>query len=151
MLALSLKIYSISGLIGQDDRVRRAEEMYTMMTNKKKGVTFDIASGIVQYRANDNSVIQSKLGKKEREVLVFLVKNIGRIVSKEDILQNVWTNRIVCENTASVALSNIRKLLRKADNDCACLVSVSGSGYIFNPAKSGFSLINGKDGRLSFI
>lgn len=123
--------------------------MYTMMTNKKRGVTFDIATGIVQYKTQDNSVMQSKLGKKEREVLAFLVRNIGRIVSKEDILQHVWANRIVCENTASVALSNIRKLLRKADCDCACLISVSGSGYIFNPAKSGFLLMKNEGGFFS--
>jgi DNA-binding winged helix-turn-helix (wHTH) protein len=114
--------------------------MYTIIENRKKGIKLDLRSGVVSYNTSSDKKMQTRLGTKERELLSFLIKNIGRIVSKEDILQHVWSNKIVCENSASVALSNIRKLLRKADEDCACLVSISGSGYIFNPAKSGFSL-----------
>lgn len=110
------------------------------MVNRDKGVTFDLQNGIVEYRALGGLLVQSRLGKKDRDVLIYLINNVGRLISKDEILHSVWTNRIVCDNTVSVSLSNIRKFLRKADEDCSCLTNVSGSGYIFNPAKSGFRL-----------
>lgn len=114
--------------------------MYLKMVNRDKGVAFDLQHGIVEYKALGGLVVQSRLGKKDRDVLMYLINNVGRLISKDEILHNVWVNRIVCENTVSVALSNIRKFLKKADEDCSCLTNVSGSGYIFNPAKSGFKL-----------
>ncbi|HDN9005303.1 MULTISPECIES: winged helix-turn-helix domain-containing protein [Aeromonas] len=114
--------------------------MYIKMVNRDKGVTFDLQNGIVEYKALGGLLVQSRLGKKDRDVLIYLINNVGRLISKDEILHSVWTNRIVCDNTVSVSLSNIRKFLRKADEDCSCLTNVSGSGYIFNPAKSGFRL-----------
>ncbi|WP_429206242.1 winged helix-turn-helix domain-containing protein [Aeromonas veronii] len=114
--------------------------MYIKMVNRDKGVTFDLQNGFVEYKALGGLLVQSRLGKKDRDVLIYLINNVGRLISKDEILHSVWTNRIVCDNTVSVSLSNIRKFLRKADEDCSCLTNVSGSGYIFNPAKSGFRL-----------
>lgn len=114
--------------------------MYAKMVNKSKSVFFDLQTGIVEYKVISGNTMQSRLGKKDREVLMFLIKNIDRLVSKDQILESVWSNRIVCDNTVSVSLSNIRKFLKKADEDCSCLTNISGSGYIFSPGKSGFKL-----------
>ncbi|HDO1324262.1 TPA: winged helix-turn-helix domain-containing protein [Aeromonas veronii] len=114
--------------------------MYSKMINKNKGVSFDLQTGIVEYKVSSGNMMSSRLGKKDRDVLNYLISNVGRLISKDEILETVWSNRIVCDNTVSVSLSNIRKLLKKADEDCSCLTNISGSGYIFNPAKSGFKL-----------
>ncbi|MCX9134851.1 helix-turn-helix domain-containing protein [Aeromonas veronii] len=114
--------------------------MSYIMINKKKAVTFDLHSGIVEYVTSNGAIQRSRLGKKERHLLLFLIENQNKIVSKENILESVWHDRVVCENTASVTLSNIRKFLKKADEDCACLTTISGSGYVFIPSKSGFIL-----------
>ncbi|MFQ2048389.1 transcriptional regulator [Aeromonas veronii] len=114
--------------------------MYSKMINKSMCVSFDLQTGIVEYKVSNGNLMCSRLGKKDKDVLNFLVRNVGRLISKDEILENVWSNRIVCDNTVAVSLSNIRKFLKKADEDCSCLTNVSGSGYIFNPAKSGFRL-----------
>ncbi|MGS3153247.1 transcriptional regulator [Aeromonas sanarellii] len=114
--------------------------MYSKMINKTMCVSFDLQTGIVEYRVSNGNLMCSRLGKKDKDVLNFLIRNVGRLISKDEILENVWSNRIVCDNTVAVSLSNIRKFLKKADEDCSCLTNVSGSGYIFNPAKSGFRL-----------
>ncbi|WP_421307199.1 winged helix-turn-helix domain-containing protein [Aeromonas veronii] len=114
--------------------------MYSKMINKSMCVSFDLQTGIVEYKVSNGNLMCSRLGKKDKDVLNFLIRNVGRLISKEEILENVWSNRIVCDNTVAVSLSNIRKFLKKADEDCSCLTNVSGSGYIFNPAKSGFRL-----------
>lgn len=114
--------------------------MYKKMINKSRDVSFDLESGIVEYKLANGNLMCSRLGKKDRDVLNYLIKNIGRLISKDEILENVWLNRIVCDNTVAVSLSNIRKVIKKADEDCACLTNISGAGYIFNPSKSGFKL-----------
>ncbi|MGL5345462.1 MAG: winged helix-turn-helix domain-containing protein [Plesiomonas sp.] len=114
--------------------------MYTRMVNKNKCISFDLETGVVDYQMDNGNMMRSRLGKKDRDVLNYLVRNVGRIISKEDILEAVWSHRIVCDNTVSVALSNVRKMLKKADEDCSCLTNISGAGYIFDPRKSGFKL-----------
>ncbi|MFM4875103.1 transcriptional regulator [Aeromonas veronii] len=114
--------------------------MYRKMTNENMYVSFDLKTGIVEYKVSNGNLMCSRLGKKDRDVLNFLIRNVGRLISKDEILETVWANRIVCDNTVAVSLSNIRKFLKKADEDCSCLTNVSGSGYIFNPVKSGFRL-----------
>lgn len=115
-------------------------KMINFMINKDKDVVFDLHNGIVHYITGDGINKRSRLGRKERALLLFLIENQNKIISKDLILEKVWHDRIVFENTASVTLSNIRRLLRKADEDCACLTTISGSGYIFIPNKSGFTL-----------
>ncbi|UXB11878.1 hypothetical protein GP476_10620 [Aeromonas dhakensis] len=114
--------------------------MYTKMVNKNKSVLIDLQTGIIEYKVSSGNKMQSRLGKKDRDVLIYLINNVDRLVSKDEILESVWSNRIVCDNTVSVSLSNIRKFLKKADEDCSCLTNISGAGYIFSPSKSGFKL-----------
>lgn len=114
--------------------------MVNSMINRQKGVLFDLQNGVVQYITSNGVTRRSRLGKKEKELLLFLIANQNKILSKDVILEEIWHDRLVCENTASVTLSNIRRLLKKADEDCACLTTISGTGYIFNPSKSGFTL-----------
>lgn len=112
--------------------------MINYMLNKKRGVVFDLSSGIVQYKTPHGAIQRSRMGKKEKALLLFLIENQNKVISKDLILEKIWHDRIVGENTASVTLSNIRRLLKKADEDCSCLITISGAGYIFNPSKSGF-------------
>lgn len=114
--------------------------MYSKIVNREKGISFDLVTGVVEYISLSGTVMHSRLGRKDKDVLVYLSKNVGRLISKDELLQTVWANRIVCDNTVSVSLSNIRKFIKRADEDCACLTNVSGSGYIFSPMKSGFRL-----------
>ena len=114
--------------------------MYKKMVNKNRGISFDLETGVVDYKMTNGNMMRARLGKKDRDVLNYLVCNVGRIISKEDILEVVWSHRIVCDNTVAVALSNIRKMIKKADEDCSCLTNISGAGYIFEPRKSGFKL-----------
>ena len=53
-----------------------------------------------------------KNGKRERELLLLLAVNVALLISKDDMLTNVWKNSVVGENTVVVALSNIRKCLK---------------------------------------
>lgn len=110
------------------------------LINKDRDIIVDLNQGTFTFchfaGTRQSQVI--RMGSRETCVLRYLVNNSGYLVSKDEILNTVWHGRVVCENTVSVALSNIRKLLRRADPDCRCLVTVARAGYIFYPYRSGF-------------
>ena len=68
------------------------------------------------------------LTKKEFEILTFLVKNQGRIFTREDILSNVWNESIVIDRTVDVHITRLRKKLNRYGE---MLVNRSGYGYAF--------------------
>lgn len=109
------------------------------LVNNNKGVV-DLTLGTFTYFSFGNTRRSHvvRMGAKETLLLAFLVRKQGSLVTKEEMLSTVWDGQIVCENTALVALSNLRKLFRRVDLDCRCLVTVSGRGYIFYPQRSGF-------------
>lgn len=65
------------------------------------------------------------------DVLVFLVKNRGRVVLKEELLDQVWAGQFVEEANLAVQISQLRKCLGEKKDDPRFLVTVPGKGYEF--------------------
>ncbi|MCH7372180.1 MULTISPECIES: winged helix-turn-helix domain-containing protein [Aeromonas] len=126
---------------------RKERAAATYLVNKDKSIVVDLMNGTFTflYFAGTQQSQIIRMGSREASVLRYLVSNSGYLVSKDEILNSVWHGRIVCENTVSVALSNIRKLLRRVDQDCRCLVTVARAGYIFYPYRSGFTVEDSHD------
>src|SRR6516225_9617209 len=55
------------------------------------------------------------IAPKYFELLVFLVQNCGRLVTKDQIMQTVWSGSFVEEANLTVAVSAIRKALGDKD------------------------------------
>src|SRR6516165_3942759 len=51
------------------------------------------------------------LEPKVFDLLVFLVQNRGRVVSKDDLLQGVWGGRIVSESALTTRINAVRRAL----------------------------------------
>ncbi|MBK8149473.1 MAG: winged helix-turn-helix domain-containing protein [Acidobacteria bacterium] len=51
------------------------------------------------------------LPAKAFDLLVYLLENNGRVLSKDEILNSVWEGRIVEEANLAVQISNVRKAL----------------------------------------
>jgi hypothetical protein len=73
------------------------------------------------------------------DLLVFLVRNQDRVVSKDDLLASVWGGRIVSESTIASRINAVRRIIgdsgehqrlmlrspsRKFNDDCAALKHV---------------------------
>src|SRR5918997_116146 len=69
------------------------------------------------------------LRPKSFDVLVYLVRNPGRLVPKGELIDNVWQNVIVTENSLAQCIREIRQALR--DDAQAILKTVSKRGYLF--------------------
>lgn len=65
------------------------------------------------------------------DVLVELVENAGKVVTKDELLNSVWGDTIVEENNLTQQISALRKLFNERAGDHKYIVTVPGRGYCF--------------------
>jgi len=79
----------------------------------------------------DNAIIN--LRNKEFSLLLYLMRNVGRVVSRTQILEDVWDHNIFCiTNTVDVHISSLRRKITQFGADCY-IKTVNCIGYIFDP------------------
>jgi DNA-binding winged helix-turn-helix (wHTH) protein/Flp pilus assembly protein TadD len=71
------------------------------------------------------------LTSKAFDVLVFLVQNPNRLVSKEELLQAVWEDTLVEEGNLAQYISHLRKALGDNAEDPRWIVTIARKGYQF--------------------
>ena len=71
------------------------------------------------------------LTPKAFDVLLFLVQNPNRLVTKEVLLQAVWGDTFVEEGNLTQYISHLRKALGDNSEDCRLIVTIARKGYQF--------------------
>jgi DNA-binding winged helix-turn-helix (wHTH) protein/tetratricopeptide (TPR) repeat protein len=71
------------------------------------------------------------LTPKAFDTLICLVRNQGRMVTKDELLRQVWPDTFVEEINLAVNISTIRKALGESPQDCRFIATVPGRGYRF--------------------
>lgn len=122
------KPFSIREVIARVKAVLRRTNSYSSKEVKEqltyKGLVLDIIKKKV---AIDDTEIP--LTKKEFEILLLLLKNKGRVFSREDILAKVWQEEVyVLDRTIDV---NITRLRKKIGEYGKRIVTRLGYGYCF--------------------
>lgn len=72
-----------------------------------------------------------RLGSRATEILTLLVRNAGTLVTKAQILEQVWPDTVVVEANLSVHMSALRRALDDADAASPYIVTIPGRGYRF--------------------
>jgi TolB-like protein/DNA-binding winged helix-turn-helix (wHTH) protein len=65
------------------------------------------------------------------DVLRVLVENRDRVMSKDDLIADVWRGVVVEENNLAVQVSALRRALGEAELDAPLILTVPGQGYRF--------------------
>ena len=71
------------------------------------------------------------LTSKAFDVLLFLVQNPNRLVTKEELLQAVWGDTVVEEGNLTQYISHLRKALGDDSENARLIVTISRKGYQF--------------------
>ena len=71
-----------------------------------------------------------KLRPKSFEVLTYLVENHGRLISKSELIQAIWVDTAVTDDSLVQCMKDIRHVLR--DEAQRIIKTVHGRGYIFD-------------------
>ena len=131
--ANSLVTEKVIGLdMGADDYISKPFDLLEMMSrvnarlrkNKRKvfecqDLVVDIDSHTCTYKNNDIS-----LTTKEFDILALLLKNKGKVCTREDILQEIWGNEALETRTIDMHVKSIRK---KTSDDV--IETIFGIGY----------------------
>src|SRR5499426_1296001 len=72
-----------------------------------------------------------RLSPKAYDVLVALVRQRGRLVTKEELLKRLWPESFVEEGSLNVYVSALRKALGEDAHRPAYIETVARSGYRF--------------------
>src|SRR5882757_11114678 len=71
------------------------------------------------------------IGQRALDVLLALVRRHGELVTKDELMAEVWPGLVVEENNLAVHISALRKILGQTESGKSYLQTVAGRGYRF--------------------
>ena len=71
----------------------------------------------------------------EYKMLLYLLLNPNRVISKDEFLKNVWEDTFVGEGTLAVHIRHLREKIEDDPNDPHIIQTVWGVGYIMECGK----------------
>src|SRR5262249_18074590 len=70
-----------------------------------------------------------RLGSRALDILCVLASALGKVVSKDELMERVWTGVVVEEHNIQVHISALRKALAEDGDGESWIVTVPGRGY----------------------
>jgi|HubBroStandDraft_1064217.scaffolds.fasta_scaffold00322_22 DNA-binding winged helix-turn-helix (wHTH) protein/TolB-like protein len=71
------------------------------------------------------------LNSRAFDVLLYFVQNPGKVLTREELLKNVWAESFVDENSLAQSISALRRALEEKPGDNNYIVTLPGRGYQF--------------------
>src|SRR5271168_917085 len=71
------------------------------------------------------------LNRRAFDVLLYFVQNPGRLLTRDELLKNVWPDTYVDENSLAQSISALRRALEEKPGDNSYIVTLPGRGYQF--------------------
>jgi DNA-binding response OmpR family regulator len=125
-----VKPFSLKELLARIEAViRRSPERPTdLHAVPFPGGTADLERCEIRY--GDGS--RAEISERERDLLRYLAINLGRAISRDEILQHVWRidPRGVSTRTIDMHVARLREKLRDSAEAPAVLLTVRGKGYM---------------------
>lgn len=128
--------------IGGDDYIEKPYSLGVLLAkvnailkryNKKSKDTYDDGYLKVDYTnkevyVKDNKI---KLTSLEYKLLTYLIENKKRLVTKEEIFENVWNDKFTQDGTLNVHIRKIREQIEEDPNNPKYIITVWKEGYRF--------------------
>ena len=73
----------------------------------------------------------SPIGPQVFDLLVYLVQNREHVVSKDDLLEAVWSGRIVSESTLTSHINAVRKAIGDSGEEQRLVRTIARKGFRF--------------------
>lgn len=122
------KPYSLSVLLAKINIVlKRISKTAPAPSPDHCPITLDTSSGKVFVNGKEIS-----LREKEYRLLSYLMQEKGRIVSKEELFENVWEDTFTGDGTLNVHIRHLREKLEKDPNNPQWIQTIWGRGYSFS-------------------
>lgn len=127
--------------IGGDDYIQKPYSLSILLAKVKtvlkryRGSSETLCFGEFQIDTEKEKLTKNgeevKLKAMEYKLLVYLVQNKNRTVSKEELFQNVWGDVITGDGTLNVHIRRLREKIEEDPNEPRHVKTVWGRGYSF--------------------
>lgn len=74
--------------------------------------------------------LKIELSATEFNLLCYLMENKSRILSRQELLKNVWNSELYTENTVNTYIKRLRQKIEIDKDFPECLATIRGEGYI---------------------
>ncbi len=71
-----------------------------------------------------------ELRAMEYKLLMYLLENTGRVITRDELLDNVWCDENTCDGTITVHIRHLREKIENNPKDPAIIKTVWGVGYV---------------------
>lgn len=72
-----------------------------------------------------------KLKEMEFRLLSYLIENKNRVISKDELFENVWKDTFISDGTLNVHIRRLREKIEDTPNSPTYIKTVWGIGYVF--------------------
>ena len=119
--------------IGGDDYIQKPYSLGVLKRYGSTDTTYFDGRLTVDFNAKQAVVngVPAKLTALEFKLLTYLVKNEKRVISKQEIFDNVWEDKFTGDGTLNVHIRKIREAIEHDPSDPKYIVTVWGDGYKF--------------------
>lgn len=126
-----LKRYENSSVRQQmsDAKAVSEDKQSTQKQEKEILIAENIYLDTASHKLINNGNILS-LKAMEYKMLLYLLENRGRVVSKDEFLKNVWEDEFIGEGTLAVHIRHLREKIEADSNSPQIIKTVWGVGYI---------------------
>jgi DNA-binding response OmpR family regulator len=76
-----------------------------------------------------NKIIE--LSSTEYALLIYLSENRNRILSRQELLEQVWKSHIYTQNTVNMYIMRLREKIEVYKTEPEFLITIRGEGYVF--------------------
>src|ERR1700721_2284357 len=99
---------------------------------KKEGIyQFGKLRVDAQARALQREEEKVTLNRRAFDVLLCFVQNPGKVLTRDELIKNVWPDTYVDENSLAQSISALRRALEEEPGDNNYIVTLQGRGYQF--------------------
>ncbi len=137
--SLSILLAKVQAILS---RYEKMKEAVLAGADKANAVDKETSRDKSTYSLSDNVILDINTHKlivadehislkaMEYKLLLYLVSNSGRVVTKEELLSNVWDDEFVGEGTLAVHIRHLREKVEEDPKNPSIIKTVWGVGYI---------------------
>ncbi len=71
------------------------------------------------------------VGSRALDILIMLIRRSGEIVSRQELMSEVWPDTVVIEANLNVQIATLRRALHDGEDGNRFIVTAHGRGYCF--------------------
>ncbi len=109
-----------------EQRIVNIKKHFNIESEKDRKIGENLVFNFAKHEVKDHGKSKS-LSQKEAQILNYLLTNINRVVSSEELMQNIWIyDEIPSDATLRVYIKNLRNIIGKEH-----IKTIRGTGYCF--------------------